>query len=123
MKDVYQEITDSNESRHRQLAHFVVREVRFCVSDLVRAAAPQGEELYEVSEHWVVSDPIEYQRIAWYAPLTEEGYRYAVQQNDLDIGDCDTWEEAFDLHNLDPIEYQREVSEHWVVSDWLADRL
>jgi hypothetical protein len=38
------------------------------------------------------------------------GYKYA-----------ETWQEACEADGLEP--YQREVFEHWIVSDWLADRL
>lgn len=32
-----------------------------------------------------------------------------------------TWESVCDHYGIDP--YQREVFEHWIVSDWLADKL
>ena len=104
----------NNESRQRQLDQFVGREVFHCVSHLVGELTSKAEHFPDYEEE--LFD-------AWYAPMTEEEYREAVEANDLDIDDCDTWQEAFELHNLDPSEYQREVFEHWIVSDWLANRL
>ena len=104
----------NNETRHRQIEQFVGREGFHCVSQLVT-------ELTSKAEHFPDYEADLFD--AWYAPLTEDDYKDAVQDNNLDIGDCDTWREAFDLHDMDPSEYQREVFEHWIVSDWLANRL
>lgn len=104
----------NNETRHRQLEQFVGREVFHCVSHLVA-------ELTSKAEHF--PDYIDELFDAYRAPLTEDDCCYAVESNDLDIDDCDTWQEACELHNIDPSDYWREVFEHWIVSDWLANRL
>lgn len=104
----------NNENRHRQLTQFVGREVYHCVSHLVSELTSKAEHFSEYEEDLYN---------AWHAPLTEDDFSYAVQCHDLDIGDCDTWQEACELHDIEPSDYRREVYEHWIVSDWLANRL
>lgn len=104
----------NNETRHRQLEQFVGSEVFYCVSHLVSELTSKAEHFPDYEE-----DLLD----AWHAPLTEGDYREAVECHDLDIGDCETWEEACELHDIDLSEYRREVFEHWIVSDWLANRL
>ena len=40
-----------------------------------------------------------------------------------DGGHYDTWQEICDLDNIDAYEYRCEVLEHWIVSEWLAEKL
>ena len=104
----------NNETRHRQLTQFVGREVYHCVSQLVGELTRAHESFPDYEE-----DLLD----AWHAPLTEEDYCDAYAEL-FDSGmpdDCDTWEEACDLYDIEPI--QREVYEHWIVSDWIANRL
>lgn len=37
------------------------------------------------------------------------------------LADYESWQELCEENDIEP--YQREVFEHWIVSDWLADRL
>lgn len=122
----------NNEPKHRQLDQFVGREVFHCVSHLVT-------ELYSKAEHFPDYEEDLYS--AWHAPLTEEDYCEAfreamanygertgqiIKEYTLDsdeLADCDSWQEACELHDIDPSDYRREVFEHWIVSDWLANRL
>lgn len=109
----------NNETRHNQLSQFVQREVFYCVSHLV-------SELTSKAEHFPDYEEDLYS--AWHAPLSEDDYKEALESLDpspriLPLDDCDTWQEACDLYDIDASEYQREVYEHWIVSDWLANRL
>lgn len=104
----------NNETRHRQLTQFVQREVFYRVSHLVSELANKAEHFPQYEED--LCD-------AWHAPLTEDDYKEALESCGLDIGDCDTWQEACDMHDIDASEYRRDIFEHWIVSDWLANRL
>ena len=103
----------NNEPRHRQLDQFVGREVFYCVSHLVSELTSKAEHFPDYEEELFN---------AWHAPMTEEDCREAVQSQGYGIGDCDTWEEAFFVLEIGDCE-TREVLEHWIVSDWLANRL
>ena len=104
----------NNETRHRQLTQFVGREVFHCVSQLVTELTSKAQHFSEYEEDLYN---------AWHAPLNEDDYReaYAELFTSGMPNDCDTWQEACDLYDIEPT--QREVFEHWIVSDWLANRL
>lgn len=44
-----------------------------------------------------------------------------VWKDDLGEIAAESWQDACEQDNLEP--YQREVYEHWIVTDWLADKL
>ena len=120
----------NNETRHRQLTQFVGREVFHCVSQLVTELTSKAQHFSEYEEDLYN---------AWHAPLSEYDYceafkdymeNYASRTGQVipvytlgsdELADCDTWQEACYLYDIEPT--QREVYEHWIVSDWLANRL
>ena len=115
----------NNETRHRQIEQFVGREVFHCVSQLVTELTSKAEHFPEYEEDLYG---------AWHSPLTEEDCRNAytarsgrlLREELFTSGmpdDCDTWQEACAMYDVDPSDYQRKVLEHWIVSDWLANRL
>lgn len=58
----------------------------------------------------------------WTGPHTHAtGGTYYEDKTDGQTWACGSWRELCDAHNIEP--YQREVFEHWSVSDWLADKL
>lgn len=63
--------------------------------------------------------------VDWEEPLIESGWTHDAKgwHHPEDIGEegeCDAYR-ACEEADLDP--YQREVYEHWIVSEWLADQL
>jgi len=107
----------------------VAQEVRYCVSALVAELAKgyggTNEELGELAEQaFNLACPVE----DWEEAAAQEGWEIRQGDNaywnssageqDLEGGD---WQALCDRHNIEP--YQWEVFEHWIVSDWLADRL
>lgn len=111
----------------------VRREVHYCVSSLVSTLAqhwgaldlsrdPSGlaEMIEQAGE---LAMPID----DWEEAAREAGFersdaghliRYPT---DREAETADDWREACDIAEVEP--YQREVFEHWIVSDWLADKL
>jgi len=58
----------------------------------------------------------------WEEHLSLLGDNFYYKSPDPDDNQyCDTWQELCESQGIDP--YQEEALEHWIVSDWLADRL
>lgn len=107
----------------------VAREVHYCVSSLVSTLASnygatdgQGS-LGELTEQaWNLASPIEdWEEAAIQAGWAKDG---STWRHD-DFEDAETSPEnacyASEGDSAEP--YQNEVYEHWIVSDWLADKL
>jgi hypothetical protein len=114
----------------------VAREVKYCVSRLVSALAEgihapeglnvEGTVLGELARQALyLAAPTD----DWEEPLIEAGWSKVVEgdgyawRHPEDIGDHGepNAQIACEEARLDP--YQREVHEHWLVSDWFAHRL
>lgn len=115
----------------------VSREVGHCVSFLVstlagsygnRTPSEQKEIQSLVDQAFDLAYPID----DWEEAATQAGWAQGEPGKGLRRPDEDTeglpfgrharnWRHACEIDDLDP--YQREVCEHWIVSDWLADRL
>lgn len=108
----------------------VRREVHYCVSSLVSEMAryadngPIGEQAYDLCAP--VEDYEEAAREAGWDFNPEHGTFFkrvrghAVGYDNTQISAGD-WVGLCCLENIEP--YDREVYEHWIVSDWLADKL
>ena len=117
--------------------NLVRREVYYCVSSLVSTLAngayalpskrhgltDGADELGALSEQAMeLVRPID----DWEEAAREAGW---IEQDGewLDLGDptdpicADSAQDACDKDGIEP--YEREVFEHWIVSDWLADKL
>lgn len=109
----------------------VRREVYYCVSSLVSTLA-QGYGCWNATQARDLTDMIEqagelcspildYEEAAreagWLPRQTDTGF-YNGAENDFDAAD---WQDLCERHDIEP--YDREVFEHWIVSDWLADKL
>jgi len=118
------------------IEQMVQREVCYCVSSLVSTLAngtPFGKgdlnDLVEQARE--LAAPIE----DWESAAREAGWHECgpgepgmwtrePSENDIDNDDGDpicTLKEACEFDHIEP--YEREVYEHWIVSDWLADKL
>lgn len=116
----------------------VRREVYYCVSTLV-STLTQGNttESYRipamrdhvllVEQAQELCNPID----DWEEAGTQEGWTFSDGlfwlEGDSTLSGCGElngtpdWQGLCSEHDIEP--YQREIFEHWIVSDWLADRL
>lgn len=121
----------------RTIEDIVRAEVHYCVSSLVSTLAKHDgqsldlnprDDLAELTEQaFELAYPID----DWESAALEAGWQddgtgiLHASRDGNNTGDpaefADSWQEACDISGIDP--YQREVYEHWIVSDWLADRL
>ncbi len=133
--------------------NLVRREVYYCVSSLVNTLAkaangaissPSGrnpyldnaicETMYLSDQAFELASPIddweEAAREAGWNVVFHHGAGFRAIRNDAATDDDvtnyaasreDAAREACEANDIEP--YQREVFEHWIVSDWLADRL
>lgn len=127
-----------NPEYQRAVSDFVSREVHYCVSHLVSELAQNEsymDELMEVcaQDDWLepatdkVSGLERSQVVEWLESISIdcqddesiETLRDALTVN-LEDGTIDP-QEFCDIERLDP--YTRGAYEHWIVSDWLADKL
>lgn len=110
----------------------VNREVRYCVSALVSTLSGPAHtgELSDCPDMRALAEQ------AFELAASIPDYESAARENGWDLdrangrmfrhveGDPDyaqDWAEACEKSDIDP--YDREVYEHWIVSDWLADEL
>lgn len=56
-----------------------------------------------------------------YRTLSDEEKANVVPGGNREWVSAETWQEACEADDIEP--YDREVFEHWIVSDWLADKL
>lgn len=109
----------------------VKREVHYCVSSLVstlagaygygstnamETLAEQACELCVSIEDW--EEPAIQ---AGWSRIEHSGMFSAPLGHDPKLADYESWQELCEDNDIEP--YQREVFEHWIVSDWLADKL
>lgn len=116
----------------------VAREVHYCVSPLVSTIANGARECTDdnlnalADQAFDLAAPID----DWEEAAIQAGYSvaqggpYICDPNGDFVSDDEgtidptmdsAWRSVCDLRNIEP--YQREVYEHWIVSDWLADKL
>ena len=118
---------DTAEYQHN-LDKFVQREVRYCVStliyDLVRSEHAYCDDY--VDDLLAVTSTLDYE-----AAARADGWRFCEKSQSFvkdfvdgrtlyEFGATD-WVDVCDSENIEP--EHREALEHWIVSDWLADRL
>lgn len=113
-------------------ADLVNREVAACASALVSTLAggygdhhiPAMAELAE--QAFELAAPID----AWEEAATQDGWSLTLAESDRALVFTHTdgranfntsWDELCEEQGLEA--YQREVYEHWIVSEWLADKL
>jgi hypothetical protein len=100
----------------------VSNEVRYCVSQLIHEISHRGELCLEFEDEICA---------LWSPVITDDHRREYAEDNGL-LWDEDKEEyidedgDIFDMEEIDLSEleqYAGEVYEHWLVSDWLADKL
>jgi len=115
----------------------VSREICTCASSLIYTLANatgsisnrigSGAELFDLVEQASeLAAPIDdWEEAAiqdgWTLTATESDRALVFTHTDGRVNRNTTWGELCDEQGLEP--YQREVFEHWIVTDWLADKL
>ena len=103
-------------THEKELSDFVNREVIYCVSSLVSAMAEkdhgESDELFDLYQ----GSPSYGE---WTCPNCDEQWEDEPERTDCPNCAFNGLDED---ENFEPTEYQ-EVLEHWIVTDWLADRL
>lgn len=114
----------------------VNREVHLCVSSIVSTLAAgcdftdrtndAGRELQRLAEQaFELASPVpDYEEAAvreGWARNTHNGLFVAPIGSETRMVDYENWQELCEDNDIEP--YEREVFEHWAVSDWLADKL
>lgn len=113
----------------RTAENIVKQEVIYCVSHLVSHLAQQGDE--EAMELCYPVQDYESAALEWLDEIKGDKKMLAdaLELHDAkDIAelealcrDCSDAQDICDLERLDP--HEREIFEHWIVSDWLAEML
>jgi hypothetical protein len=124
-------ITDRDSSENQDIKRKLVnREVIYCVSNLVYELAQKAESFPEYYDElldayqglpdyeecasdkgWTKSNP----------DFNEEG-NY-INKESGEISDVDSWQELCEEHDYDAYDYAPEIYEHWIITDYLADKL
>lgn len=119
---------------------FVQREVIYCVSMLIHELGKSPGHADDLMEAFCKPD---YEEAAIQWPGTEWRPHFVVQKGlgldkryfywrDKKSDDgfegpfttCeDAWQNICETYDIDTSEYTREVYEHWLVTDWMADKL
>lgn len=114
----------------------VAREVHYCVSQLISTLATStgdhdssaaGTDLATLAwQAMELAAPVDAWEEAaiqagWFLARTEADRCMVFTHTDGRENRNTTWSELCEEQDLEP--YQREIYEHWIVSDWLADKL
>lgn len=114
----------------RAVSDFVAREVCYCASHLVHELAQDPEHMDELLP---VMSQDDYESAArdegWERGGDNGGFIYNGKEFDswkaaASADDAETyqeWREVCEAHNIEP--HLSEAYEHWIVTDWLAERL
>jgi hypothetical protein len=112
--------------------NLVSREVHYCVSSLVSTLASNWDvdhvnedmnALHEQAQElcYAIEDYEEAAIQEGWTRNTHNGMFVGPVGHETRMADYDGWQELCEDNDIEP--YQREVFEHWIVSDWLADKL
>ena len=118
----------------RKVTEFVGREVHYCASYLISHLAevePDNEDIYNLCSIPQYTHTFEYEcgcdhcwNIEDNEPTTERLDDYTDIDENEHISNCPECSEPNEATNVTPEDTDHlEVYEHWIVSDWLADKL
>lgn len=120
---------DPNSAKNQRItAKLVEREVIYCVSCLVDELRKKAEEFPDYQDDLYSSgiglpDYEEAASQAGWEELPEDDERGTFLNSDGGTSDADDWQELCEEQNIDVSDYEPEVFEHWIVSDFLAGKL
>ncbi len=110
--------------------NFVNREVIYCVSALVFELAKKAEEFPEYTEdlYGAFEGIPDYEEAAkdsgWIELTPRSEDRYNFYNNDTEeTSNAENWQELCEEQDVDLTDYIPEIYEHWIVTDFLADKL
>ena len=123
-----QKIDPNSEKNQRITARLVEREVIYCVSSLVYELQKKADEFPDYTDDLYSSaiglpDYEEAASQAGWEQLPDDDERGEFINADGETSDADDWQELCEEQNIDTSDYEPEVFEHWIVSDFLADKL
>ncbi len=104
----------------RKVADFVGREVKCCVSYLVADVAKTKEDFLHLFSAF---DPDRARELIAEAIEEEPCNQNEIEHDNLDVNDDADLPAILALCSIDRQEAECEVFEHWIVTDWLADKL
>lgn len=105
----------------------VAREVHYCVSSLIYmlSGGDARDHRGDLSELCEQARELSYPLEDWEDAAREAGFLETdsgiTEPSDDDPDSWNTWQEACEARDIEP--HQREIYEHWIVSDWFADKL
>lgn len=108
----------------------VRREVHYCVSSLVHTLAGGAVEgraatmSADLASLWEQAFELSAPLLDYEEAAADAGWKWSDDARCFYHGnfdDCMSAQEACDMSGIEP--FEREVFEHWIVSDWLADKL
>ena len=110
--------------------NFVNREVIYCVSTLVSELAKKAEEFPEYSDdlYRVFEGVPDYEEAAKYSEwekgneVNKSKYRF-YNSDTKEESDAEDWQTLCEEQGIELEDYIPYVYEHWIVSDYLADKL
>jgi hypothetical protein len=104
---------------------FVNREVIYCVSNLVYELAKKADEFPEYTEdlYGAFEGIPDYEEAAKNHGWQESEFSGFVERHSGEVSEVETWKELCEEQNIDAYEYAPDIYEHWIVTDFLADKL
>lgn len=116
---------DYNSAANQEIKQkFVNREVIYCVSTLVSELAKKAEEFLEYTDdlYGVFEGIPDYEEAAKQADWIK-GKDLFYNNTMQDTSEAETWQELCEEQGIEVDDYIPEIYEHWIVSDWLANKL
>jgi len=104
---------------------FVDREVIYCVSALVYELAKKAEHFgdYEDDLYDAFRGIPDYEEAATQNGWRENDISGFTEKHSGEVSDAENWQELCEEQNIEVDDYTPEIFEHWIITDWLADKL
>ncbi|MDI1360645.1 hypothetical protein [Methylotenera sp.] len=119
-------VSNNNAGGQEILQGFVERHVHHCVSSLMSSVGARISEAATMFDEYEDDLYNLYTKTDWESAARDNGWDMNAEgeifkfEND-DTSDADSWQDACEQDNTEP--YYNEALEHWIVSDWLAEKL
>ena len=104
---------------------FVDREVIYCVSTLVNELAKKAEHFrdYEDDLYDAFRGIPDHEEAATQNGWTQKKDGSFYHKENKEKSDAEGWRELCEEQNIEVDDYTPEIFEHWIITDWLADKL
>ena len=117
---------EKNSSENQKIkGMFVEREVIACASTLVWELSRKAEEFPKYTDdiYNAYSGLPDYEEAAVDHGWRENETGGFTEKHSGEVSEAETWQELCEEQNIDANEYVSEIFEHWIVTDYLADKL